>query len=99
MRSSAEHAVVYLCCPANLFDDRAHHREVYLIDNMGNYNPSLHAVITDAVHSIETFLKEGRQVVVHCHGGRSRTGLVLKAWYMYRYQSTHEDAHDWLAHH
>ncbi len=26
------------------------------------------------------FRDEGRDVVVHCHGGRSRTGLVLRAW-------------------
>jgi ADP-ribosyl-[dinitrogen reductase] hydrolase len=23
---------------------------------------------------------EGRQILVHCHGGASRTGLVLRAW-------------------
>ena len=96
MRSSADHAVVSLCRTADWFADRPHHREIYMIDKTGNYNPSLHAAVTDAVQSIEAFLQEGRQVVVHCHGGRSRTGLVLKAWYMRRYEASHEDAHDWL---
>jgi ADP-ribosyl-[dinitrogen reductase] hydrolase len=35
-------------------------------------------------------------VVVHCHGGRSRTGLVLKAWYMARHGKDHRAAHEWL---
>lgn len=50
----------------------------------------------DAVHSIEAFLREGRQVLVHCHGGRSRTGFILKAWYMVRYRASHDEAHSWL---
>ena len=50
----------------------------------------------DAVEAIDAFLAEGRPVVVHCHGGRSRTGLVLKAWKMRRDGLTHDEAHDWL---
>ena len=34
----------------------------------------------DVIRSIAAFRTEGRDVVVHCHGGRSRTGLVLRAW-------------------
>jgi hypothetical protein len=34
-----------------------------------------------------------RKVVVHCHGGRSRTALVLKAWYMQHENRTHDEAH------
>ena len=36
-------------------------------------------------------------VVVHCHGGRSRTGLVLKAWKMRAHGASEREAHDWLA--
>jgi ADP-ribosyl-[dinitrogen reductase] hydrolase len=43
-------------------------------------------------------LAEGRNVVVHCHGGRSRTGLVVKAWKMRRDGISEREAHDWLAH-
>jgi ADP-ribosyl-[dinitrogen reductase] hydrolase len=35
-------------------------------------------------------------VVVHCHGGRSRTGLVLKAWKMRTDGCNESEAHAWL---
>jgi ADP-ribosyl-[dinitrogen reductase] hydrolase len=35
-------------------------------------------------------------VLVHCHGGRSRTALVLKAWAMRRHGWTEARAHEWL---
>jgi ADP-ribosylglycohydrolase len=57
-------------------------REAYLIDQPGEYNPALAVVVDDVLDSIEALLAEGRQVVVHCHGGRSRTGLVLAAYLM-----------------
>mgnify|MGYP003353260212 CR=1 FL=1 len=51
----------------------------------------------DAVlDAIEAFTAAGNDVVVHCHGGRSRTGLVLKAWYMRHNGATHREAHAWL---
>jgi len=53
-------------------------------------------VVEDAVIAIEAFLREGREVLVHCHGGRSRTGLILKAWYMRRFNVDHFDAEQWL---
>jgi ADP-ribosylglycohydrolase len=57
-------------------------------------NPDLPFAVSDAVAA---FLGEGRDVVVHCHGGRSRTGLVLKAWKMRNDGSTEREAHTWLA--
>ena len=36
-------------------------------------------VVDDVLKSIDAFRSERRQVVVRCHGGRSRTGLVLAA--------------------
>jgi protein-tyrosine phosphatase len=37
-----------------------------------------------------------RPVLVHCHGGRSRTAFVLKAWAMGPHGWSEADAHDWL---
>jgi ADP-ribosyl-[dinitrogen reductase] hydrolase len=34
------------------------------------------------VASIDAFRAEGRPIVVHCHHGQSRTGLVVRAWLM-----------------
>ncbi|MBG7605829.1 MAG: dual specificity protein phosphatase family protein [Actinobacteria bacterium] len=39
-------------------------------------------VVDDAVATIDAFLADGRDVVVHCHHGASRTGPVLRAWLM-----------------
>ena len=39
-------------------------------------------IIDDIVDTIAAFHADGIDVVVHCHGGRSRTGLALRAWLM-----------------
>jgi ADP-ribosyl-[dinitrogen reductase] hydrolase len=57
-------------------------REAYLIDREHDHNPELAIVIDDVLDSIDALLAEGREVLVHCHGGRSRTGLVLAAYIM-----------------
>ena len=62
-------------------------REAYLIDQDDAHNPALATVIDDVLDSIDALLAEGRQVVVHCHGGRSRTGLILAAYMMRRGRS------------
>jgi ADP-ribosyl-[dinitrogen reductase] hydrolase len=66
-------------------------REVHLIDKDAAHNPSLSTVVDDVLDSIDAFLAEDRQVVVHCHGGRSRTGLILAA-HMMRHGSSFADA-------
>ena len=71
-------------------------REAYLIDQDGDHNPALAAVVDDVLDSIDAFLAERRQVVVHCHGGRSRTGLVLAA-YMMRHGRSFSEARELLA--
>lgn len=86
--------VVSLCRTLDLFDNHPHQRQIYMIDDERNSN--LRAAVQDAVEAIDAFLAEGRPVVVHCHGGRSRTGLVLKAWKMRRDGLTHDEAHEWL---
>ena len=90
-------AVVSLCRTGDLFSGHRIRRQVYLIDKPGDHNPRLDCAVRDAVDAIDAFIADGVPVVVHCHGGRSRTGLVLKAWKMRRDGLDHEAAHSWLA--
>jgi ADP-ribosyl-[dinitrogen reductase] hydrolase len=69
-------AVVSLC-RIEASHRRPVRREVYLVDKPGEANASLAVVLDDVLDTIDAFLAEGRPVLVHCHGGRSRTGLVL----------------------
>ena len=78
-------AVVSLCLVGDRFANHDIRREFYVIDDSADHNPGLAAVVNEAVTTIEAFLDEGRQVVVHCHGGASRTGLVLRALMMRRH--------------
>ncbi|HZG95937.1 MAG TPA: ADP-ribosylglycohydrolase family protein, partial [Mycobacteriales bacterium] len=70
-------AVISLC---RTFDEVPHEtrRAVYLIDK--DDNPAVDTVLRDVLDEIDAFHAEGRDVVVHCWGGRSRTGLVLRAY-------------------
>jgi ADP-ribosylglycohydrolase len=79
-----EWAVVSLCRTDGRFDRHPIRREFFLIDGEGS-NPSLRSVVDGVVATMDAFLAEGRQVVVHCHGGGSRTGLALRAWLMRRH--------------
>lgn len=90
-------AVVSLCRTGNRFENHPVRRQIYLIDKSGDHNHAMRAAVDDAVTAIDAFLAEGRNVVVHCHGGRSRTGMVLKAWKMRRDGVSERDAHAWLA--
>jgi ADP-ribosyl-[dinitrogen reductase] hydrolase len=90
-------AVVSLCRTGATFADHGVRRQVFLVDQPGDHNHALADAVDDAVRSIDAFLAEGRPVVVHCHGGRSRTGLVLKAWKMRADGVSEREAHDWLA--
>ena len=93
----SEMGIISLC----RMEDRLHHhalrREFYIIDEwQDGHNPHLNTVAEDAVNTIEAFLREGREVVVHCHGGRSRTGFILKAWFMRHFNVDHDEAEQWL---
>jgi ADP-ribosyl-[dinitrogen reductase] hydrolase len=50
----------------------------YIADN--DHNHDLDAVLADVLDDLAALRAEGRKVLVHCHGGASRTGLVLRAW-------------------
>jgi hypothetical protein len=91
-----EWCVVSLCRTGDRFKFHAHRRQIYLIDKEGDINPDLAAVVQDAVDAIDLHLSQGRPVVVHCHGGRSRTGLILKAWKMRKDGIDEQAAHEWL---
>lgn len=95
--SPADMAVVSMCIVDDRFKNRAQRREVYMRDNEGHrQNPMLGFAVREAVDAIDAFTAAGHDVVVHCHGGRSRTGLVLKAWYMRHFGVSHAEAHGWL---
>ena len=85
-RVPTDWAVVSLCRTGDHFVNHALRRQLYLIDEEGpERNAAIASAVLDAVDSVDAFLADGRNVVVHCHGGRSRTGLVLKAWAMRRF--------------
>ena len=96
-RAPKDHAVVSMCIPEQRFLRHPNRRTVFMRDEEGDANTDLMFVVKDAVDAIRTFIDEGLEVVVHCHGGRSRTGLVLKAWYMAHHGVDHATAHEWLA--
>jgi ADP-ribosyl-[dinitrogen reductase] hydrolase len=53
-------------------------RQAYMIDDETNLD--LPAVVTDVLETIDAIHAVGRPVLVHCWGGASRTGLILRAW-------------------
>ena len=94
--SDSSFATMSLCLTGG---ELAHHpirREFYIRDNEGDANLDLLTLVRDAVDSMDALLAEGHQVLIHCHGGRSRTGLILKAWAMRQYDFDDQEAHEWV---
>jgi ADP-ribosyl-[dinitrogen reductase] hydrolase len=89
--------VVSLCRGEGLFARHPVRREVYLVDRPGGHNTGLVDAVRDAVDTIDALRAEERDVVVHCQGGRSRTGLVLRAWRMRHAQVDAHEAAAWVA--
>jgi ADP-ribosyl-[dinitrogen reductase] hydrolase len=75
--SSTGFAVVSLCRTGTHFPHDVQ-RFAYLTDD--DANSELDAVLADVLDDIEALRADGRQVLVHCFAGQSRTGLVLRAW-------------------
>jgi ADP-ribosyl-[dinitrogen reductase] hydrolase len=87
--SSKDFAVISLCRTGEPFGHDVQ-RYAYVTDD--DANSELDAILADVLDDIEALRAEGRQVLVHCHGGASRTGLVLRAWLRRTDALTAEDA-------
>jgi len=75
---SEGYAVVSLCRTGGLL---APARQIWLIDSEDPAeNSRLATAVADTVAEIERLRAEGQDVLLHCHHGQSRTGLVVRAW-------------------
>ncbi len=83
-RFLAEHpegAVISLCPTTGAFDNHRLRREFAMHDAGGSkVNPHLSHTVDEVLATIDAFHDEARDVLVHCHHGASRTGLILRAW-------------------
>jgi ADP-ribosyl-[dinitrogen reductase] hydrolase len=77
--SDEDFAVVSLCRLGEPFRHGVH-RMAYIADN--DYNTKIDVVLDDVLEDMAALRAEGHRLLVHCHGGASRTGLVLRAWAM-----------------
>ena len=77
--SDRDFAVISLCRTGGRFGHDVQ-RFAYLVDDESN--TELAQVVEDALEDIAALLADDRRVLVHCFGGASRTGLVLRAWLM-----------------
>lgn len=77
--SERDFAVVSLCRTGGRFG-HAVHRWAYLVDDESNLE--LREVLDDVLDDVVALQADGRQVLVHCFAGASRTGLVLRSWLM-----------------
>lgn len=88
-----EGAVISLCPTTGAFDHHPTRREFALHDAGGSrVNPRLSATVDEVLATIATFHAEDRDVLVHCHHGASRTGLILRAWLIEELGLSDEDA-------
>lgn len=77
--SENDFAVISLCRLGDPFPHEVH-RMAYIADD--DYNHDVDVVLADVLDDMAALRAEGHRVLVHCHGGASRTGLVLRAWLM-----------------
>ncbi len=86
-------AVISLCPTTGTFDHHPTRREFALHDAGGRaVNPHLSATVDEVLDTITAFHAEGRDVLVHCHHGASRTGLILRAWLLHELGLSEDDA-------
>ena len=78
-RSDRDLAVISLCRTGEPFGHEVQ-RFAYLIDD--DSNPEAEMVLKDVLEDMAALRADGKEVLVHCFGGASRTGLVLRAWLM-----------------
>src|SRR4051812_29246355 len=67
----------------------------YLADD--DSNSEVDAVLKDVLADMRALRDEGRRLLVHCHGGASRTGLVVRAWLMCEKGLTVDEATSYVA--
>jgi ADP-ribosyl-[dinitrogen reductase] hydrolase len=87
--SETDFAVISLCRLGEPFPHPVH-RMAYIADN--EHNSDLDAVLADVLDDMAALRAEGHRLLVHCHGGASRTGLVLRAWLMRTERMSVEEA-------
>ncbi|MGY1669465.1 ADP-ribosylglycohydrolase family protein [Geodermatophilus sp. SYSU D00710] len=75
--SDEDFAVISLCRLGEPFP-HPNHRMAYIADN--EHNVDLDVMLADVLDDLAALHAEGHRVLVHCHGGASRTGLVLRGW-------------------
>jgi ADP-ribosyl-[dinitrogen reductase] hydrolase len=75
--SDEDFAVISLCRLGEPFP-HPNHRLAYIADN--EHNVDLDVMLADVLDDLTALHAEGHRVLVHCHGGASRTGLVLRGW-------------------
>ena len=86
-------AIISLCPTTGAFDDHPLRREFALHDGgASKVNPLLGATVDEILATITAFHDEGRPVLVHCHHGASRTGLVLRSWLIQEHGLGEDDA-------
>ncbi|MBB2903514.1 ADP-ribosyl-[dinitrogen reductase] hydrolase [Kineococcus radiotolerans] len=76
-RSDRDFAVVSLCRTGGRFGHDVQ-RFAYFTDD--DSNSEIATVLDDVLDDVAALRAEGKPVLVHCHAGASRTGLVLRAW-------------------
>ncbi|CCG04355.1 ADP-ribosylglycohydrolase family protein [Blastococcus saxobsidens] len=75
--SEEDFAVISLCRLGEPFPHPVH-RMAYIADN--EHNADLDVMLADVLDDMAALQQEGHRLLVHCHGGASRTGLVLRGW-------------------
>lgn len=94
--SENDFAVISLCRLGEPFP-HALQRMAYIADN--EHNSDLDVVLADVLDDMAALRAEGHRLLVHCHGGASRTGLVLRAWLMRTEGMSAEEATAHVAEH
>ncbi|MGY1703532.1 ADP-ribosylglycohydrolase family protein [Geodermatophilus sp. SYSU D00697] len=92
--SEEDFAVISLCRLGEPFPHRTH-RMAYIADN--DHNHGLDAVLADVLDDMAALRAEGHRLLVHCHGGASRTGLVLRGWLVRHHGMSVDEATDYVA--
>ncbi|SEP19196.1 ADP-ribosylglycohydrolase family protein [Trujillonella endophytica] len=75
--SDTDFAVISLCRLGEPFP-HAVQRMAYIADN--DYNADLDGMLADVLDDMKALRDEGHRLLVHCHGGASRTGLALRGY-------------------